>query len=122
MPYKDPEANRSYMREYQRTRNREDHPPTSFPVEQRRSTRLRTTYDVLARIELHLAAVEEDPSLSTATRTRCAGELLRTALKGVEIVDLAGRLKRLEEVLKQRGISLPAAGPPEGAEETETIQ
>ena len=101
MPYKNPDRQRDYQREYGRLRRAGEKQtpgqtliPTAF--------RLKTTADVLALIEEQVVAVRADPDAGTLEKARVVGYLAGIALKSIEAGDLAARLEALESVLKAR--------------------
>lgn len=123
MPHKDIEANRRYQREYQQKRNEEASPRMEFPAELKSQRPIKNVADVLARVDVYLTLLEGGV-MPIATRARTAKELLSVAIKALEVADLGGRIKRIEELLRQRGVSLPVTRVPDAgdAEESETIQ
>ena len=101
MPYKNPDQQRGYKREWARMqRAGESGTPggTQVPVE----FRLQTARDVLALLEEQVNAVRDDDQITTLERARCMGYLGGVALKAIEAGDIAARLEALEAVLKQR--------------------
>ena len=101
MPYKDPEKQRDYQREYkrlQRAGSSQTPGQTLVPL----PFRLKTAQDVLALIEEQVNAVREEPEAGTLEKARAVGYLAGIALKAVEVVDLSGRVEALEQVLRKR--------------------
>ena len=101
MPYRDPDRQREYQREYGRMRRAgEAQTPnqTLVPI----PFRLRTAADVLALLGEQVAAVRDDPEVGTLERARCIGYLAAVTLKAIEAGDLAARLEAIEAVLKGR--------------------
>jgi hypothetical protein len=101
MPYRDPDARRTYDREYQRTRRaggRQTPGQTVVPL----PFRLKTAADVLALLEEQVGAVRGDDTLFTVERARTIGYLAGVSLKAIETGDLAARLEAVESVLKGR--------------------
>ncbi len=97
MPYKDPEKQRDYQREYKRMQ-RAGSSQTLVPF----SFRLKTAQDVLALIEEQVNAVREEPEAGTPEKARAIGYLASIALKAVEVADLSGGVEALEQVLRRR--------------------
>jgi hypothetical protein len=101
MPYKDPEKQRDYQREYkrmQRAGSSQTPGQTLVPL----PFRLKTAQDVLALIEEQVNAVREEPEAGTLEKARAIGYLAGIALKAVEVADLSGRVEALEQVLRKR--------------------
>ncbi len=101
MPYSDPEKQRDYQREYkrmQRAGSSQTPGQTLVPM----PFRLKTAADVLALLGEQVAAVRDDPEVSTLERARCIGYLAAITLKAIEAGDLAARLEAVESVLKAR--------------------
>jgi hypothetical protein len=101
VPYRDPDRQREYQREYARLRRVGDSQTPSqtvVPV----TFRLRVAADVVALLEEQVAVVRADPAAGTLERARCIGYLAGVALRAIEAGDLAARLEALEDVLKTR--------------------
>ena len=101
MPYRDPEKQRDYQREYkrmQRAGSSQTPGQTLVPL----PFRLKTAQDVLALIEEQVNAVREEPEAGTLEKARAIGYLAGIALKAVEVADLSARLEAVEQVLKRR--------------------
>jgi hypothetical protein len=101
MPYKDPEKQRGYQREYkrmQRAGSSQTPGQTLVPL----PFRLKTAQDVLALIEEQVNAVREEPEAGTLEKARAIGYLAGIALKAVEVADLSARLEAVEQVLRRR--------------------
>jgi hypothetical protein len=95
MPYRDPERQREYQREYGRLRRigdaqtpRQTAIPTPF--------RLKTAADVLALLEEQFGAVRSDETLTTVERARTVGYLAGISLKAIEAGEEPGMAKRAE--------------------------
>src|SRR5215217_5182327 len=101
MPYKDPDKQRDYQREYTRMQ-RAGSSQTPGQTLVRLSFRLKTAQDVLALIEEQVNAVREEPEAGTLEKARCIAYLAGIALKAVEVADLSGRVEALEQVLRRR--------------------
>jgi len=102
VPYKDPERQKAYKREWARMRRAGDCGTpcgTLLPL----SFRLKTAQDILALIEEQVNAVRGDREAGTLEKARCIGYLAGIALKAVETADLEARIEALESVLKERG-------------------
>ena len=103
MPYKDPEIQREYKREWTRMRRAGDCGTpcgTLLPL----PYRLKTAQDVLALIEEQVNAVIEDEKAGTLEKARVVGYLAGIALKAVEVADLEMRVEVLERVLTKREV------------------
>ena len=101
MPYRDPEKQRDYQREYkrmQRAGSSQTPGQTLIPM----SFRLKTAQDALALIEEQVNAVREESEAGTLEKARCIGYLAGIALKAVEAADLSARLEAVEQVLRRR--------------------
>src|SRR5215207_7353929 len=101
MPYRDPEKQRDYQREYkrmQRAGSGQTPGQTLVPL----PFRLKTAYDVLALLEEQVDAVREEPEAGTLEKARTVGYLAGIALKAVEVADLSGRVEAMERVIKSR--------------------
>lgn len=101
MPYKDPEKQRAYKREWMRMRRAGERGTpggTLLPL----PFRLRTAQDVLALLAEQVEAVRQDPEAETLEKARVIGYLCGIALKAVEVADLSARIEALETVLKER--------------------
>ena len=101
MPYKDPEKQRAYQREYQRRRrNGSTAPPGS--VDLPAPFRLRTAEDLVSLLQEQIDSVRSDPAAGTLEKARCIGALITVALRAIEQRDLAFRVEALERALKHR--------------------
>jgi hypothetical protein len=101
VPYKDPEKQRSYQREYQRRRrNGCKTPPGSADLPA--PFRLRAAEDLLKLLEEQVDAVRLDPATGTIEKARCIGGLTTVALRALEQRDLSVRVEALERALKRR--------------------
>ena len=101
MPYKSPDQNRDYQRDYKRLQRAGDSRTpgqTLVPV----AFRLQTARDVLALLEEQVQAVRDADAITTLERARCMGYLAGGALKAIEAGDMAARVEALESVLKRR--------------------
>jgi hypothetical protein len=101
VPYRDPEKQREYQKEYKRMQRAGGsqtlrQPLLPLPL------RLRTAHDVLALIEEQVNAVRDDPDVGTLERARAVGYLAGVALKAVEVADLSARVETVERILKRR--------------------
>jgi len=101
MPYRDPERQRAYQREYGRLR-RTGQPQTPRQTAIPLPFRLKTAADVRALLEEQVGAVRSDDSLMTVERARTIGYLAGVSLKAIETGDLAARLEAVEATLKGR--------------------
>lgn len=101
MPYKDPEKQKEYKREWARmNRAGERGTPCGTPLPL--PFRLKTVRDVLTLLEEQINAVREDKEAGTLEKARTIGYLAGIALKAVETADLEARVAALEEVLQGR--------------------
>jgi hypothetical protein len=101
MPYKDPEKQQAYQREYkrmQRAGSGQTPGQTLIPL----PFRLKTARDILALIEEQVNAIRDEPEAGTLEKARTIGYLAGIALKAVEVADLSARLEAVERVLKRR--------------------
>jgi hypothetical protein len=101
MPYKDPERQRTYQRDYRRLRRAGE---ATMPrlVALPPTFRLKTAADVLALLSEQILAVREDGESTALERARVIGYLGSVALKAIEAGDLAARLEAIEMALKMR--------------------
>ena len=99
MPYKDPEKQAQYQREWQRQKRAAEvkHPPsrTLNPEEIKNA---RGLLDLLADTIAEVNEAEGDVFI----KARLKGYLISIGLKLVETADLEARLTSLEEVLRRR--------------------
>lgn len=101
MPYRNPETQRSYQRDYKRLRRAGDSQTpgqTLLPSD----FRISTARDVLALVDEQIRIVRETSEAGTLERARCIGYLATIALKAVEAADLTARIESLETTLKMR--------------------
>jgi hypothetical protein len=101
LPYRNPEVNRSYHREYKRlhrTGSCQTPCQTLLPL----SFRVRTAQDVLELVAEQVHLVRTDSTASTLEKARSIGFLAGTILRAVEAADLAARLEAVERTLKLR--------------------
>lgn len=101
MPYKNPDINREYQKQYKRMRRtggRQTPCQTLLPM----PFRLRTAHDVLILLEQQINAVVGEDAASTLEKARTVGYLAGISLKAVEVTELASRIDSLEMVLKRR--------------------
>src|SRR5918995_7435979 len=101
MPYRDPEKQRDYQREYKRMQ-RAGSSQTPGQTLVSLPFRLKTARDVLALIEEQVNAVREEPEAGTLEKARAVGYLAGIALKAVEVANLSGRVEALEQGIKRR--------------------
>jgi hypothetical protein len=101
MPYKDPDQQRGYKREWARMQ-RAGESGTPGGTHVLMEFRLQTARDVLALLEDQVNAVRDDEKITTLERARCLGYLVGVALKAIEAGDIAARIEALEAVLKRR--------------------
>jgi len=101
MPFKDPETSRAYNREYkqmQRAGSCQTPGQTQVPL----SFRLQTAKDILGLLVEQIQEVRVTAQAGTLEKARTIGYLAGIALRAVEIVELAGRVEALEDVLRYR--------------------
>jgi hypothetical protein len=101
MPYKDPEKQRQYQREYKRARRHGSRTPpgrVTLPA----PFRLRVAQDLVGLLEEQIDAVRTDPCAGSLEKARCIGSLVSVALRALEQRDLTARVEALELVLKGR--------------------
>ncbi len=103
MPYKNPNQQQAYQREYGRMRRvGETQTPSQTLVPL--PFRLKTAHDVLALLAEQVQAVRDEPEAGTLEKARCIGYLAGIALKAIEAGDLAARLEAVEATLKARRV------------------
>jgi len=101
LPYRDPEKQKAYKREWMRMRRAGERGTpggTLLPL----PFRLTTAQDILALLAEQVEAVRQDPVAGALEKARCIGYLAGIALKAVEVADLSSRVEALEQVLKGR--------------------
>jgi hypothetical protein len=104
VPYRDPDKQRHYKREWKRLHVAGGGTPggTLIPL----PFRLRTAQDILALLARHVEAVENTAEATPLEKARTVGYLAGIALKAVEVTDLGARLGKLEQAVAKRGQSL----------------
>ena len=100
MPYKNPETQRAYKREWARMDRAGEcgTPGGTLPL----PFRLRTARDVLGLLEEQIGLVRNETEAGTLEKARTMGYLAGVALKAVEVVDVVGLVEALEAILKAR--------------------
>jgi len=100
MPYKNPDKQRAYKREWMRMQRAGESgtPGGTLPL----PFRLQTAQDVVRLLEEQIAAIREEQQAGTLEKARAIGYLAGIALKAVEVAGLEERVAALETVLKQR--------------------
>lgn len=101
MPYKNPEQQRAYQRDYKRLR-RSGEATTPKLIALPPTFRLKTAADVLTLLSEQILAVREDEESTALERARVIGYLGSVALKAIEAGDVAARLEAVELALKMR--------------------
>jgi len=94
MPYKDPERQAEYQREWQREKRAAQVKPS--PGRTLNPEEIKTAQGLLNTLTETLAEIvgtEADPFI----KARCIGYLISIGLKAVEIVELEARISALEE-------------------------
>jgi len=108
MPYKDPDKQRSYKREWQRANRRGDighqEGPGAAVIEI--SGRMQTPSDVLAVLEEQIDALRRDKRLRTVERARAIGQAATLCLKVIETRDVEAKLDKIDDALKRSDIPL----------------
>ncbi len=102
MPYKDPEKQRQYQREYKRLRRVGSCRTPVKLFNPGDPVRIQTARDVLNLLEVVIQEVRV-ADVDILTRARCLGYLAAIILKAIEVGDFEERLSRLEEIVEQRG-------------------
>jgi len=101
VPYRDPDKQRLYKREWKRLQSVGGGTPGGtvipFPF------RIRNAQDILSLLAKHVEAVENAEEAGPLEKARTVGYLAGIALKAVEVTDLGARLAKLEQVLAKRG-------------------
>lgn len=101
MPYKDPEKQRAYRREWMRMRRAGESGTPVKPVSgEQAAFRVQTARDVLSLLEQVIAEVRALPSHKpeeVMAKARVVGYLAGMAIRAVETADLEQRLSALEE-------------------------
>ena len=100
MPYKDPEKQKEYQREWQRMKKAGESGKPSIrtlnPEDVRTAQGIR---DMLSEVLAEVQAWKGD----TLQRARCIGYIAAIAIKAVETADLESRLAALEEDMERKG-------------------
>ena len=98
MPYKDPEKQAEYQREWQRMKKAGDSKTPGRTLNPADIKTAQGMLDTLADVMAEVRATEADPLI----RARCIGYLISIGLKCVETADLEARLQKLEgEILEK---------------------
>ena len=98
MPYKDPEKQKEYQRQWQRSRRAGD--GTGFKVIRVSSPEeIRTANALLTVLSGLIKEVLETKEGDVFMRSRTAGYLISIGLKAVEVADLESRLANLENII-----------------------
>lgn len=101
MPYKDPEKQRAYNREWMRMRRAgESGTPGGTPLPS--EFRISAAKDILNLLAEQIEAVKQDTQAGTLEKARCIGYLAGIALKAVEAAGLEARIEALERILNER--------------------
>jgi hypothetical protein len=103
MPYRNPEKQRDYHRDYARLRRAptgvcQTPGQTQLPPE----FRLKAARDVLELVAEQVNAVRAEAEAGTLEKARCLGYLATIALRAVEVAELADRVDAMERALKDR--------------------
>jgi len=108
MPYKDPEKQRSYKREWQKANRRgsigHHEGPGAAVIEI--SGRMQTPSDILAVLEEQIDALRRDPRLRTVERARAIAQLATLCLKVIETRDVQAKLDKIDDALKRSDLPL----------------
>lgn len=105
MPYKNPEIQKEYKREWARIKRAGDFGTpcgTQLPL----PFKLKTAQDLLALIEEQINAVREEEKAKILEKARVVGYLAGIALKAVEVAGLEIRVEALEQVIMKRKVPL----------------
>jgi len=95
MPYKDPETQKAYQRQWQRQRRAGE--PGRFKVLRVTTPEeIRTAHALLNVLGGQIKEVLETSEGDVFMRARTVGYLIGIALRAVEVADLEGRIKTLE--------------------------
>ncbi len=107
MPYKDPERQRTYKREWQKANRRGSigHQEGLGAVIEI-SGRMQTPSDVLAVLEEQIDALRRDKRLRTVERARAIGQLATLCLKVIETRDVEAKLDKIDDALKRSDLPL----------------
>lgn len=104
MPYKDPEKQRDYKREWQRANRRgtlgNPEEPGGTLVEI--SGRVQTPDHVLAVLEEQIDALRRDRRLRTVERAKAIAQLATLCLKVIEAREVEAKVRDVESVIKTR--------------------
>ena len=103
MPFKDPEKQRDYQREYMRLQRRGlNFTPAqvSIPLE----FKLKTAQDILKLLAEQICAVKEDQEAGTLEKARVIAYLASIALRAVETSELEARVEALERIFEAREV------------------
>jgi len=109
MPYKDPETQKSYQREWQRQRRagrptRSQVLPGRFKVLRVSAPEeIRTAHTLLNILGGQIRAVLETDEGDVFMRARTAGYLISIGLRAVEVADLESRVAELEDKIMETG-------------------
>ena len=100
MPYRNPEAQRAYKREWARMNRTGSRgtPGGTLPA----PFRLQTAQDILILLQEQVDAVRADDRVETLGKARCIGYLASIGLRAVEVADVSGRIEALEQELIRR--------------------
>lgn len=104
MPYKDPERQKSYKREWMRMKRAgESGTPCGTPLPL--PFRLKTAQDVLNLLEGLVNAVREDREAKTLEKARTIAYLAQIMLRAIETANLEARIEALEQALNKREVA-----------------
>jgi len=93
MPYKDPEKQAEYQREWQRMKKAGNNKTPGRTLNPEDIKTAKGLLDTLAAVISEVLATEADPLI----RARCIGYLISIGLKCVETAELEERITKLEE-------------------------
>jgi hypothetical protein len=111
MPYKDPEKQKAYNREYKRRqrlakkKDTKSQTPVQLFRREESEFRIKTANDILELLAdtiRQVRSLEFTEPKDTLGKTRTIGYLAQIALRAVETANLEGRIEALETVLKTR--------------------
>jgi hypothetical protein len=104
VPYKDPEVQRTYKREWKRLHSvgSDGRTRSGTQIVSMLPFKIRYAQDILALLEEQVIAVRNEAEAGTLEKARVIGYLASIALKAVETTVLDARLEAVENVLRNR--------------------
>lgn len=98
MPYKDPQKQREYKREWQRARRKE----CCQDPDGRSGTQLQTPDDVITVLEVQVDALRRDRGLKSTDRAKAIAQLAALTLKAIESRDIERKVEGIEAAVRMR--------------------